>query len=200
MIVSARPRAGNNFLRSFLRHPSIGVCSMAHPVVVGASKGATTEHGEHATASSIMQCLKSWKNGSAILATFADYLGLSMLTPIVPFMLSDQGRSDSNASMWMGVIMSAQFGGLVIGNFVWGTLGDRFGSQRVLGITMAGDVLFFALTAAVKNPVPLVIVRVFAGFSTPLVPGLLYILDRATTPVESVKGEQRLAPCGVLLP
>jgi MFS family permease len=66
------------------------------------------------------------------------------------------------------------------GNLVWGVAADRFGARKVLQITMVGDAIFFAATGFCRNLPLLIVVRVFAGLSTPLVPSLAYIFEKCT--------------------
>ncbi len=42
---------------------------------------------------------------------------------------------------------------------------------------MAGDVLFFALSATVVTPRPLLVLRLLAGVCSPLVPALAFIFE-----------------------
>lgn len=82
---------------------------------------------------------------------------------------------------------------------VWGRVSDVHGSQRALQLAMAGDTLFFALSAVAPfglhrtwSPVAgcaiLVGVRACVGFFTPLVSAVLFIFDRAASPKDIVKG------------
>jgi MFS family permease len=77
---------------------------------------------------------------------------------------------------------------VVIGNLAWGFVGDRLGSKRALQLAVVGDVVTFAITPFVRDPVLLLVVRVFAGLSTPLVTSLLFIFERAKSPADTIKG------------
>ena len=48
----------------------------------------------------------SWPFGPAIAATAADYLGLSIITPALPFYLSDVGVSEATLPRWNGMVMA----------------------------------------------------------------------------------------------
>jgi len=131
---------------------------------------------------------RTWPFAAAVLCVFADYVGLSVLGPALPFYLADVGLDDDAVVMWTGAIFSAQFAAVVIGNLAWGFFGDRLGSKRALQLAMVGDVVTFAITPFVRDPALLLVVRVFAGLSTPLVTSLLYIFERAKSPADTIKG------------
>ena len=126
---------------------------------------------------------------AAVVTTFADYLGLSMMTPALPFYLNQIGLDASDqVALWNGAITTSQFIAVVIGNIVWGLLGDRLGPRRALQLTMLGDAVTFGLTAIVALPGLLLAVRFVAGLCTPLVPALLYVFERAPNPEGAIRG------------
>lgn len=139
---------------------------------------------------------REWFSASALLAAFADYFGLALITPALPFYLSELGMPTDRVAVWNGAITSAQFIAVVIGNTVWGRVSDRLGSQRALQWAMGGDAAFFALSAlapfGIADPtvggVVLVAVRLCVGFFTPLVSCILYIFDRARSPTDVMRG------------
>lgn len=141
--------------------------------------------------------LRGWASGSAVVATFADYLGLALLTPALPFYLDELGFNDDEVAVWNGVITASQFAFIIVGNLFWGFVSDRKGSKAALQLAMVGDCVFFGLTAAapfglggnvVSSGIVLSIVRAGAGFCTPLVSALIFIFDRASSPGEVVRG------------
>ena len=69
-----------------------------------------------------------------------------------------------------------------------GALGDRLGSRATLGLTLSGDVLLFSLTAFSTGTGMLLGVRFAAGLSSPLVPSLLYIFERARDKMHALEG------------
>eukprot|EP00966_Prymnesium_polylepis_P243744 5636784-Prymnesium_polylepis.2 len=91
--------------------------------------------------------LRDWSVGPAVIATFADYVGLALLVPSVPFYLSELGMTDEEVPVWNGVITTAQFAAVVVGNTVWGRVSDRTSSKLALQAAMVGDTVFFALSA-----------------------------------------------------
>ena len=135
---------------------------------------------------------RTWPFAAAALATFADYFGLSLMSPALPFYLEEIGVvGNDSIALWNGAINSSQFIAIVFGNILWGVVGDRLGSQRALQLAMCGDAVFYALTSFVRLPALLVLVRFFCGLSTPLVPALLYIFERANSPAAAVQGVGR---------
>ena len=148
--------------------------------------------------------LRGWRTGGAVVATFADYFGLALLIPALPFLLDELGFSETQVPVWNGIITTSQFAAIILGNLVWGVVADRYGSQRALACAMIGDTVFFAMTAAAPfglrgTPagVMLAAVRAGAGFCTPLVSALVFIFDRAESPRALVKG---LGDYGVCCP
>lgn len=125
--------------------------------------------------------------GSAILSCWVDYAGLAVLQPALPFYLAELG-SDVDVVMWNGIILTGQFIAVVFGNIFWGRVVDKISSRNTLLLTMAGDAITFFITAFVREPWLLLVVRVFAGFSTPLTGALIFIFERAKSPMHALKG------------
>ena len=119
---------------------------------------------------------------------FADYLGMAMLTPALPYFLSDIGMSAAAVATWTGAITTAQYAGAACGNMAVGAMGDALGSRATLGATLFGDVALFTATAFSKNVTTLIVVRCLAGVSSPLVASLHYILRRATSKKHTLEG------------
>ena len=119
---------------------------------------------------------------------FADYLGMAMLTPALPYFLSDLGMNATAVATWTGAITTAQYAGAACGNMAVGAMGDALGSRATLGATLFGDVALFAATAVSKNVVALIVIRALAGVSSPLVASLHYILSRATSKKHTLEG------------
>ena len=119
---------------------------------------------------------------------FADYLGMAMLTPALPYFLSDIGMSAAAVATWTGAITTAQYAGAACGNMAVGAMGDALGSRATLGATLFGDVALFAATAFSRDVTTLIIIRCLAGVSSPLVASLHYILRRATSKKHTLEG------------
>ena len=122
-------------------------------------------------------------------ATFADYLGMAMLTPALPYWCADEaGMTPARVATWTGAITTAQYAGAAMGNFAVGAAGDRLGAKRTLLATLLGDVALFTLTAVETRPGALLAIRLVAGASSPLVAALMYILQRAEDKAQTLKG------------
>eukprot|EP00227_Mantoniella_beaufortii_P006430 CAMPEP_0197610780 /NCGR_PEP_ID=MMETSP1326-20131121/54078_1 /TAXON_ID=1155430 /ORGANISM="Genus nov. species nov., Strain RCC2288" /LENGTH=216 /DNA_ID=CAMNT_0043179347 /DNA_START=228 /DNA_END=874 /DNA_ORIENTATION=+ len=125
----------------------------------------------------------------SMVACGADYLGLAMMTPALPYFLEDTlGLDPTGVSVWTGAITTAQYAGGAFGNMLVGWVGDRLGSRKALVLTLGGDVVLFALTALATSKAMLISVRFFAGLSSPLVPSLMYIFERARHKMEILEG------------
>ena len=122
-------------------------------------------------------------------ATLADYLGMALLTPALPYFLSERLDMDASATAtWTGAVTTAQYAGGALGNMVVGTMGDVLGSRATLGVTLGGDVAFFAVTAFVADERVLVAVRFLAGLSSPLVAALHHILLVSRDKMHAMEG------------
>ena len=121
-------------------------------------------------------------------ATFADYLGMAMLTPALQYWCAEAGMSPTDVATWTGAITTAQYAGAALGNFAVGAMGDGLGARETLAATLLGDVVLFTLTALATKPGALLAIRLVAGMSSPLVAALMYILQRATTKSQTLKG------------
>lgn len=106
----------------------------------------------------------------ALSCTFADYLGLAIVQPTLPFYLADLGEAD--VALWTGIILTSQFAGIVLSNPVWGAVADRAGPRRALQLAMALDAVLLAASAAASSPLALVVMRFFVGCASPLVPAI----------------------------
>ena len=122
-------------------------------------------------------------------ATFADYLGMAMLTPALPYWCAEEaGMTPAQVATWTGAITTAQYAGAAMGNFAVGAAGDGLGAKRTLLATLLGDVVLFTLTAVETRPGALLAIRLVAGASSPLVAALMYILQRAEDKAQTLKG------------
>ena len=113
---------------------------------------------------------KQWLFFAAVLATGADYCGLALLMPSLPFYLEELDvSSEDDIAHWNSAITTSQFMAVVIGNLAWGLVGDR----RALQLALVGDMVFFALSSFLHSPMSLIIVHLLVGLSTLLTPALL---------------------------
>ena len=128
----------------------------------------------------------------ALLCVFADYFGLALIQPTLPFFLAE--IAPDNVEVWAGAILSIQFAFVIPGNLAWGYLTDRLGSRRTLQLTIAGDALCFLGTALCTQPETLLVVRACAGFCSPLVPALTNIFE-IVPDKDAVKAMGRFGMC-----
>ena len=128
--------------------------------------------------------------GPAIAATAADILGRAIVTPALPFYLSEVGVAEADLPRWSGMIMGTQFAAAVLGGLLSGRTGDKYGSAAAVKLALIGQAFFFALSAfapfgVVGDPTLaatlLLLTRIGAGVSSALVSAMLYIFDRAAT-------------------
>ena len=126
--------------------------------------------------------------GPAIAAVVADILGQAIVTPALPFFLSEVSVPEADLPRWNGMIMGTQFAAVVLGSLLSGRMGDKYGSAAAVKLALIGQTFFFALSAFapfgfVGDPTLaatlLLFTRIGAGVSTAMVSALLYIFDRA---------------------
>jgi len=109
----------------------------------------------------------------AVLSGGADYFGLGVIGPILPYYVSAMGEDES----WVGYITSAQFAGVLVGAIVLARFADVYGSKRTIMLTLAADVVFFALTGFCEGAVLLAVCRTLCGFFTPLVSSISWVIS-----------------------
>ncbi|GMI07498.1 hypothetical protein TrVE_jg8435 [Triparma verrucosa] len=109
------------------------------------------------------------------MAAWADYFGLGSISPLLPFFCLKY--ADSLESV--GFILSAQYGGVILGSTLGGLFSDRIGRRNTLLIALTGDVIFFTATGFVQTVNLMVVVRAFAGIFTPLTAAIAWLLDDA---------------------
>lgn len=99
-------------------------------------------------------------------AILVDFIGLGMIAPILPSIVSDQD---------VGNILTAQYLAVVIGQVIIGTLADCFGRRRMIIAVMLFDAVLFASTGFTKNVVGILVLRLLAGFAAPVALGISYV-------------------------
>ena len=102
--------------------------------------------------------MRCWK--AALLGPYVDFTGLGVILPLIPFYLQDLGVDE----VFIGLVLSAQYTGVVIGAIFWGRLSDYFGVRRIYILLLVLDAVLFFLSAIVEDHVQLIIIRGLAGF------------------------------------
>ena len=126
---------------------------------------------------------------SPTLVVAGDYLGLYIITPSLPFKLTELCL---NPERYQGYVMTSQFTGIIFANLFWAEVSKRYGLKRALQGTVAIGSCFFLGTAFCDSLASLVIVRFFAGCCSPLVPAL-------TLALTNVKPTQAPAAVGYIV-
>ena len=96
---------------------------------------------------------------SGCLGPFIDFMGLMSVLPLMPYFVENAGASN----IWVGAILSAQYGAVVIGSQLFGYMSDLHGPRKTMILTLAVDCGLFLLTGLVKSVWAMLIVRFFAG-------------------------------------
>ena len=123
----------------------------------------------------------------ALACTLADQYGLGIVQPLLQFQLRDEaGLSEDDVTRWVGLIVMSQYVGVLFGCLVMGYVCDKLGPMRALQMNIVGDIVFFAATGFFDTPEGLLIIRLFAGFFSPLVPGVAHIFA-TTLPAQTVQ-------------
>lgn len=101
-------------------------------------------------------------------AILVDFLGLGMVAPILPGIVSSRA---------VGLILSAQYIAVVVGQLVVGALADRYGRRRLIVAVMLLDAIFFTATGFTQDVSTLVALRCVAGFAAPVALGISYVAE-----------------------
>ena len=108
-----------------------------------------------------------------ILSAGADYFGLGVISPLLPYWISNNELD----SVWLGIVLTCQYLGVIMGSLVFGRLSDRYGRGKVLRIILTGDVICFLATGFCNNALLLTCCRLITGFFTPLSVSIAWMND-----------------------
>ena len=107
-----------------------------------------------------------------------DFFGLGCIMPLLPFFCKDF----EGGGLWLGAILTAQAGGVVVGTILVGTLSDIFGRKKLAIYSMIGDGIFFFLSGSMTNPLGMLIVRCLAGMFCPIPCAYGWVIDVSKDP------------------
>lgn len=96
---------------------------------------------------------------TAYLAVATDFCGLAMILPLLPFFIKERGEDDA----WLGAVLTAQYGGVVIGSVLFGWVSDKLGRRAGVLLSLLGDALLFASSGLADSVEVLFAVRLLAG-------------------------------------
>ena len=127
------------------------------------------------------------------LACFSDFFGLNCTVPTLPIFLLAWGstrlatREDAVvwARFWTGCILTTQSVAKIPGHLLWGIQSGRVGGKPVLQLVLVLNALAFAASAIFaahglpsRAVIGLLVVRLFAGVSAPIVPAFVFLFER----------------------
>lgn len=115
--------------------------------------------------------MRNWKVILAILTANVVFMSASytMLIPFLPmYLVRELGVSESEVTMWSGVVFSVTFliGGIMAP--VWGKLADKHGKKPMAIRSGLGLALSYLLGGLVTSPEQMVGVRILQGFAAGL--------------------------------
>lgn len=99
-------------------------------------------------------------------AILVDFIGLGMIAPILPDIVSDVA---------VGYILSVQYIAVVCGQIAVGALADALGRRRVIVAIMTFDAVTFTATGFTKDVTALIVLRLLAGLAAPVALGISYV-------------------------
>ena len=120
-----------------------------------------------------------WTLVAAVILCGASY---TMIIPFLPLYLLELGVSSDNVKMWAGVVFAASFLVAALLAPYWGRRADRSGKKRMIiraGLMLS---LSYFLGAWVRNPVEMVLVRVFQGIASGFVPASMALVASSSPP------------------
>ncbi|HYF65202.1 MAG TPA: TCR/Tet family MFS transporter [Herpetosiphonaceae bacterium] len=116
-----------------------------------------------------------------------DILGMGIVIPIMPQLITGLVGDISSASWWYGIIIAIYAAMQFVFAPALGRLSDRYGRRPVLLIALAGASLDYVLLAMAPNLAILVIGRIIAGITGASISvGVAYIAD-VTAPEERTR-------------
>ena len=120
-----------------------------------------------------------WTLVAAVILCGASY---TMIIPFLPLYLLELGVGSDNVKMWAGVVFAASFLVAAVLAPYWGRRADRSGKKRMIiraGLMLS---LSYFLGAWVRNPMEMVLVRVFQGIASGFVPASMALVASSSPP------------------
>ena len=102
------------------------------------------------------------------LGIVADLAGLGIVAPLLPFHVPP---------VWVGIILTGQYGAQVVGQTVLGWASDRVGRKITLALIMLVDAGLFVACGFSSDPFVLLVLRIAVGFAAPLSVSLAWVSD-----------------------
>ena len=148
-------------------------------------KDALTITKDEAEEPSPRSCFQKLVRGPlpAYSLVLVDFFGLGCIMPLLPFFCKDF----EGGGLWLGAILTAQAGGVVVGTIFVGTLSDMFGRKKLAIYSMVGDGIFFFLSGSMTSPLGMLIVRCLAGMFCPIPCAYGWVIDVSKDPAVRAK-------------
>lgn len=114
-----------------------------------------------------------WTLVVAVILCGASY---TMIMPFLPIYLLELGVNQAEVKMWSGIIFAATFLVAALLAPYWGRRADRSGKRKMImraGFSLA---IVYFLSAFVRDPFELLVVRILQGFASGFVPASLALV------------------------
>jgi len=113
-----------------------------------------------------MEHRNSWRTTLVLfgLASLIESMGFGHLSAFTPLYLADLRVPASQVAFWTGISGSV---GMILGLPLlpfWGAWAERFGQKPIIVRSAVVEALLYALTALVRTPLELTLVRMLSGF------------------------------------
>lgn len=128
-----------------------------------------------------LRFLEQWQRNLLLLwiGCFATSASYSMVVPFLPLFLPKIGVH-SHVELWSGVLFSSSFLAGALSGPMWGTVADKYGRKPMIvraGISLGA---LYLLTAFVRNPYELLVLRLLQGLLSGFIPGSIALVGTST--------------------
>jgi MFS family permease len=114
----------------------------------------------------------------AFLAIISNRIGLGTFVPLLPFFVIEAGAP----TIWLGIILTCQNAGVILGQLLIGYCSDRFGRKPALVTALLCMAFFFFLSGTAESVEMLALWQLFAGISNPGSACLGWVVDTVPAP------------------